>query len=305
MAKFCTKCGRPLAEGEICNCTSNTVEQTTQTVSTDENTNVVTESVVDNTIDSNGNNQINNVNTQTSTNATLEMTKNVLMDTWNVFLNVLKKPFSASKEYIMSNDNVPAFIFIFLQGILSGLLVLTVISRLFSELLGSLKSIANTAVDVNPFGNFLVGFLVSVALSFIYAAILFIVCMIFKSNTSYMVCVRATAIRSVALIVSTLLAIILGLMSVKIGIVVGLIVSPIVGFMFTLAAVRSFVNINDNVLVYALIVYVIISLVAYYIVAYKIGFYNIPLVREVKKGISGIGSLLSNTTKGSLSSLFN
>lgn len=301
MAKFCTKCGRALVEGEICSCSSNASEQGATPM------NNMGSDLAGNVSSELGNQYNYGSNMQPTANKTLENTKNIVIDTWKIFLNVLKRPFNTSKEYVMVEDNMSAILLIFIQAILNGLLVLTVISRLFSELLGGLKNIATSAVDVNSFGNFMVGFLTSAGLSFVYALILFALCAImFKANLSFMVCLRAIAIRSVAMITVTALAIILSLMSAKIGIIVGVIIAPIVGFMFVLSAIRNIVNISEDRLVYFMLIFVVVSLVAYYFIAIKLGFYNIPLIRSVKNGFSNITSLLGNakTSMDSLSGLF-
>lgn len=308
MAKFCTKCGKPLVEGEICSCSINTVnEYKTPVENTVDENNVNNVSNNDSYVDNNQGNNGNVNNVGMTANVALENTKNVAVDLWKLMVNVIKRPFTTSKEYVTSNDNIMAFILIVLQGIFTGLLVLTVISRLFGEILGGLKKIASSAIDVNPFGNFMVGLLVSIALSFIYALILFVVTMIFDSNANFMICVRTIAIRSVVMIFATIITIVLGLISAKIGIFVGLIIVPIVGFIYILAAIKSFVTIDEDKFTFYILVFVIISLVVYYIVAYKIGFFNIPIIRTAKNGLSGVTSLLNNfSSKGSsISGLFN
>ena len=278
MAKFCTKCGKPLTEGEVCSCMNNANDG-----------------------------QSNNENIGMDANVVLENTKNIALDIWKLMLNVIKKPFTTAKEYVTSNDNMMAFILIALQGIFTGILVLTLISRLFGEILGGLKNIASSSIDVNPFGNFIVGLLVSVTLSFVYALILYGLAMMFKVNINYMTCVRAMAVRAIAMTLATILTIIIGLMSAKIGIVVGLIIVPIIGFIFNLAAIKSLIVIDENRFAYFVLIFILISLIAYYIIAIKIGFANIPLVRSAKNGLNNISSLLNGfkSSSSAMSGLFN
>lgn len=95
MAKFCTKCGKALNEGEICNCS-----QTVQTV---------------------------------ATKATGVDAQECIMDCVNVFKNIFTKPFDAIKEFVSENKFIAGIIMIVLAALSTGLYKIAILKNMYSS----------------------------------------------------------------------------------------------------------------------------------------------------------------------------
>ena len=98
MAKFCTKCGKELMEGQVCDCSMNVVSS---------------------------------VNT-TSTNNKIDI-KESLMDCVNVFKKIFTKPVEAIKEFVCDNKLVAGIIMIVLAAITSGLYKIATLKNMYSS----------------------------------------------------------------------------------------------------------------------------------------------------------------------------
>ncbi len=95
MAKFCTKCGRELSEGEVCNCT--------QTVTTTSN---VSNTPVD--------------------------VKENFMDCVNVFKKIFTKPFEAIKEFVCENKYVAGIIMTVVAALSTGIYKIATLKNMYS-----------------------------------------------------------------------------------------------------------------------------------------------------------------------------
>lgn len=93
MAKFCTRCGKALNEGEVCNC----VQTTTATTAVS-------------TVDAKG----------------------CIMDCVNVFKKIFTKPFEAIKEFVSENNFVAGIIMVVVAAISTGLYKIATLKNLYS-----------------------------------------------------------------------------------------------------------------------------------------------------------------------------
>ena len=100
MAKFCTKCGRQLAEGEVCNC-AQTVQTTAAT-------------------------------TTAASNADVNV-KESFMDCVNVFKNIFTKPFDAIKEFVCENKFIAGIIMVVVAALSTGLYKIATLKNLYSS----------------------------------------------------------------------------------------------------------------------------------------------------------------------------
>lgn len=97
MAKFCTKCGKELEEGKVCECSNN----------------VKSEKVV-------------------STTSNIDV-KESLMDCVNVFKKIFTKPFDAIKEFVTENKFVAGIIMIVVAAISNGLYKIATLKNISSS----------------------------------------------------------------------------------------------------------------------------------------------------------------------------
>lgn len=104
MAKFCTKCGKKLEEGEICNCSN-------------VNTNQVVES--------------------TQKQSTKVDVKESFMDCVSVFKKIFTKPMDAIKEFVCDNKFVSGIIMVVVAAITSGLYKIATLKSMYSSSSGS------------------------------------------------------------------------------------------------------------------------------------------------------------------------
>lgn len=97
MAKFCTKCGRVLNEGEVCNCA-----QVVQPVATASTT----------TVDAKG----------------------CVMDCLNVFKKIFTKPFDAIKEFVSENNFIAGIIMAVAAAISTGLYKIAILKNTYADI---------------------------------------------------------------------------------------------------------------------------------------------------------------------------
>ena len=101
MAKFCTKCGRQIAEGEVCSCVQMIQPTTTTTTPVASNSDV-------------------NV-------------KDSLMDCVNVFKKIFTKPFDAIKEFVCENKFIAGIIMVVVAALSTGLYKIATLKNLYSS----------------------------------------------------------------------------------------------------------------------------------------------------------------------------
>lgn len=291
MAKFCTKCGKQLEEGEVCSCSA-------QQSAAIDNANAVQNNV-------NAQPVVNGQAVQqTASNVSIEQTKNFLVELWNLILNIFRAPVTAAAQHVRTNDILSSIILFVIQGIVTGIAVNTFIARSISEITNGLDGIVKKNIDLEEFNTVIVVLLISVALSFAYAAVLMLASIIFKGGLNFMQCVRIMGARSVFVTTGTVVAIIIALLSASVGLFASLAVIPVIGIVYVAAVFRKVATIDDNKLVYLNIVYILFAFIVYYIIVVKIGFVNLPLVKNITKGAANLTNLFGDLSSG-LGSLFN
>lgn len=100
MAKFCTKCGKQLEEGQVCDCQSSVIPS--QTVSV------------------------------TNTSSKIDV-KESLMDCVNVFKKVFTKPVEAIKEFVCDNKFIAGIIMIVVAAISAGIYKIATLKNMYSS----------------------------------------------------------------------------------------------------------------------------------------------------------------------------
>lgn len=143
MAKFCTNCGRPLNEGEVCNCVANTVATASSKASFD-----------------------------------AKDSMNVVM---TLIKGLFTKPVEAIKEYINSDNTILSSILIVLSGIATGLFGIVLVKEVFGSIMGlfmggySSLLTGSLNMEIPYFKIFLLVAIAVIIVYFLQAAIAYVV----------------------------------------------------------------------------------------------------------------------------------
>lgn len=223
MAKFCTKCGRPLEEGEICTCQQKTV-QAEAVVKTEQ---AETESTQPSQV------------AQQAQQAAQQAVKQVASYDYNAyfkkvtgaFIEISKKPVTAGAEFIGKADLAVTMFFIVIQGILTGLFTLVIATKIGSIITGlgnlassfssssSKKNNASDIIKMPYFKGFILTVFISVMLTVLLALILYAANKVLKNVVTFKQMLTAASLRSIFTVYTTLFAIIVFLINPMAGIV--------------------------------------------------------------------------------------
>lgn len=188
MAKFCTKCGKPLEEGMTCDCQVNVVEQ-----------------------------QANVAVAPQSTDTKIDI-KESLMDCVNVFKKVFTKPFEAIKEFVCDSKFIAGIIMIVVTALSNGLYKIASLKNTYEATANSLNlndfsSLLNSALSGNSAvaePEYLKEFFTSFLTNFAEYAVVFvlgylIISKLFKGTISWKQMLNAVAISLSVVLVGNLL----------------------------------------------------------------------------------------------------
>lgn len=197
MAKFCTRCGKALQEGEVCSCqTGGTAAEIRQPESNQ--TQYSSSSQTD----------LGRLGQQIPPQSELEkqasaFAKGFLKKIWGM----IKEPITAGREMIMKADAKTAVLLMGLQGIFSALFIMLVEGSLLSELEIS-----------TPYARiFIVTWLISVGMALVLALLLKLGNAVIKIPVSYFQMLAAVSVRSMVLIPAIILCIIVAIIHMGIG----------------------------------------------------------------------------------------
>lgn len=121
--RFCTKCGKELKEGEVCDCSANETSNGVATVNGD---------------------------------AIL----NTCKDIWNTIINVFRRPATTIKEEVASKNTNKSIILVILLAITFALYLMATISSTENTASELTLGVSSTIVDVNYFQVFVYGILI-------------------------------------------------------------------------------------------------------------------------------------------------
>lgn len=193
MAKFCTKCGKPLEEGEVCSCTQAATQETTQQAAPQQ--------------------QAGYVSNEQQFQQTQQAVAGFLTRMFGAFINVLKHPVTAGRDIILKGDYAVAIALIVLQGIVTAIFGAVTANKVYvtviDGIVGGYSSLfGDYDVDV-PYGKVIFGTLfISILLSFVFAGLLFLANMIIKNTLNFKQVLSVVAIRSCVASVATLVALV-------------------------------------------------------------------------------------------------
>ena len=248
---FCTQCGKELEDGEVCGCQKNFTDNV----------------------------QFNLNNGQAQ--KIKENSKNFANNIIQIFLQILKKPAEAGREFIQSGNVVFSMAFIILQGILSGIIIMMYAGKINSLLDMSLSIFsknlkikeATTILSQIKFQTskvFMLALVASVIISFVITLVVWAMAALFKGSTNFSHVICIAGIKSAGTIPFMLLALLLSFISVKWGIIF-YIISAVAGYIFTGCALASGAVAAADRMPYILSVTVIVSVFAYFVTTTKMG----------------------------------
>lgn len=232
MARFCTRCGKPLEEGEVCSCTQE-VQQTAapqqeaqvqQTAAPQQQAAQAQQQAGQ--AQQQAAQQAGYVSNEQQFQQTQQAVTGFLSKMFGAFLNIIKHPVTAGRDMILAGDCAPAIALIVLQGIISTIFGVVAAKKIYSFVnlfmggLGSLFGSYSDDIDM-PYVKIIFGtLLISIALSFVLAVLLLVGNLIIKNALNFKQMLAAAAIRSCVSILATVVAIIVFLIHPATGILV-------------------------------------------------------------------------------------
>jgi hypothetical protein len=298
MGSFCTKCGRPLADGEVCNCTSNAQQPQQQPQPQPQQAQNF------NNMPNNGMNNGGNFNNQNVYGApNMQMPKqptyfSVLVD---ILKKLVKSPITEGKAFAEAGMVKYSVVFIVLQAIMTGFFGLVVCSKISSalssvtSLIGGLSSLSSglsssisDAMKIPYFSAFMGTVVISAALSFLLALLLFCAHKLIKHNVTYQQMMSVVALRSGVLACTTVIAIIVSLINLGAGLVV-FFACGIVGYViFGFIVPNNNQAISQNVIYMILLALLVFAIVMAFVMSKGV---NLYLPSGIKTGSKLMQSL--------------
>jgi hypothetical protein len=286
MAKFCTKCGKTLVEGQPCTCeASNQNIQATQLYQ--EQTEPLYTNQPEQQLYMNQQTQQAYVAQQANGSDISTYLKNI----FRVFKNILRFPVTEGSMFVISEDRNSAFGLIGIQAIFSALFALVVSSKI-NSLIKLISAYAMGETIKMPFFKiFIVTVIASFGLSCALAGILLGISHLFKNKISFRAALCVAATRSVVLVLVTMISIVLFYINAGAGV--------ILFYMGNLAGICYMVNVlpitsQENKNKTAMIVFisiVIFAIISMFVMS-KCAPYYLP--EAIKDSVDTIMRLITN-----------
>jgi H2-forming N5,N10-methylenetetrahydromethanopterin dehydrogenase-like enzyme len=244
MAKFCTKCGKQLEEGEVCSCQAQQAQQTQQA-------------------------QVQQVQVQQNQGAASNKVGVFFSRFFKVTLQIVKTPADMLKKFVQASDIEVAFGYIGVQALAVSLFIVALFSKFnsFVDSFGLFGSFLKMdSIKVSLVKIFFVTLVVAIGISFIFAAVLLLFSkVVYKGETDYkkMICVAGA--KSLAAAPFTLVGFILSFANVGCGIFF-LSLGAILGYYYVAAAIKGAVTLDDNKTIYTLFFTFAVMIVVMFII---------------------------------------
>ena len=219
MAKFCTKCGKKLEEGEVCNC-SLSVSNTTATASS---------------IDVNQG----------------------FNDYINIIKGIFTRPSDTIKEYAKGDKFLLGIIALIINCLISGVFFYFFIDKAFGSamgMFGGYGSLMSSSRMTLPFGKvFFMGLLFMVFWFAVCALVLYVIANpILKDKIDIKTSFALVGVCSIFTTLTTIVALIFTFMSIKIAFII-LLLGAVFYLTYLYQGLSDITNINKNKLVYTFI----------------------------------------------------
>ena len=252
--KYCSKCGRQLMDGEICNCDQQADMQYGADYSNYNQYPYEQQEPVQGQV------QMQDVVKQNA------------KGFFNKILELIKSPVEQGKNFVFSDDIVTAVIMIVIQGIASGLFAIVMCTKaqgIFDKITGMMYG-SSSAADIMQmkamlkmpvFKAFLITLIISVILTFILVGIIMIFNNISHSQLIFKNVISLVSLRSIVASIIVLVGCIVAFINIYAGIAV-FTVGNIAGFML-IAVVWSHIcqNTTDKQIYMMIITYIIFMII--------------------------------------------
>lgn len=288
MAKFCVYCGRPLQEGEVCNCRAQSAgpaapAQTAAPAQAAAPVQAAAQAPA----------------------APAQPASSAVAGYWNVCKDFFRFPSSVLPSFTASGDRKTALVFIITRAVCFGLFMLVVCNQIkssMSSVLGSLFSLLGSSggsqlYDFPLAKIFFLSLVLSAGAAFVFAAIILLfVKYLFKAEASYDNALCATAAGSVAAVPFLLVGLLVVFLNMNFGLYIAAF-GILLQLLFTVLALGSFRVQNAEKAIYA--VFLILAVQAI-VIALLIHFFA-PMylpdvlqdaVKHLKSGAAGVSGLL-------------
>ncbi len=312
MAKFCTRCGRPLEEGEVCNCGQKTVQAQQETAQQTASQSEVTQAqqvapqqeaaqaqqaapqfqqqFQQQGYAQNGQQFQQQGYAQNSQQfqQTQQAVTGFLGKMFRNFGNIIKHPVTGGRDIILAGDVAVGIALIVLQGLLTGIFGAIGASKTLGTMFETMSYYSSDDMSV-PYAKIIFGTLaISAALSFVLALLLFLGNLIMRNSVSFGQMIGAVSIRSSVVIVTNILAIIVCLINPVGGMMV-FAVGNIWGFFGILQAMPiANETMRDDLPLVMILIYLIFVVINYFCVREGIKLY---LPSDMADSLSSLRSL--------------
>lgn len=268
MAKFCTMCGKPLEEGEICSCQlSNQTAQAPQ------------QEILPQQMPA------GQPAAQPTVQINVDNASNYIKKVFTYFKKIFCAPATDGAMFAVSQDKNTAFGILGAQAIFSALFALIATSKVGS-LLKMVSSVKMPYVRI-----FIVTLLASFALSCAYAGILLGISILFKNKISFSAALCATATRSIALVPVTIAAIVLVFINFGYGIIL-FYLGNLAGLCYLVITFPITSQENKNKVAFIVFISTVIFAIVSMFIMVKCAPYYLP--DSVKDSISSATNMLKN-----------
>ena len=299
MARFCTRCGRPLEEGEVCNCGQEAAPQQQQA----QQQQVAQEAAPQQQqaqqqvapqfqqqqsgqqFQQQAQQQGYAQNSQ-QFQQTQQAVTGFLGKMFASFLNIIKHPVTGGRDVILAGGVAVGIALMVLQGILTAIFAAIGANKAFGDMVGVVSYFSSDDVKIPYVKIIFLTLILSVILSFVLALLLFLGNLIMKNTVSFTQMIGAASLRSSVVIITNILAIIVCLINPVGGMLV-FAIGNIWGFFVILQAMPIATEAMRNKLPLVMIlVYFVFMLANYFCV--KQGYTG--LLGDMGS-LSGLGSL--------------
>jgi|GEM_PF-3039188 len=234
MGNFCPNCGRELAEGEVCNCTSANATAETVVNAAQETSENAAGSAANTANSSAGNlyeqamnqqqsyNQANAGNSSGASMASSPVTATLAL-IWPSFLKVWKSPVEVGRDYVKGADKLLSFFFYIIEALCAAFFALVAVGKVYKSINQSFNdSMYGYFYDEDiltiPYARtFFSVLIVAVIISFIFAGLVCLCNKLYGNSMSFKEAMNLVAVRSIVVAPIFLLALVVTLILPTVG----------------------------------------------------------------------------------------
>lgn len=274
---FCKFCGKPLEEGEVCNCGGAQAQNQMngQQMSGEQM----------NAQQMNG--QFNTAQMQQKANEYMQQGMEAAGNAWKNLLGIFKSPAQEGRMYVAKADMTVSMIIIALQAVIAGIFGFICLSRVNAALSSALSLFSASKYKVSTVKGFFITLIFSVVLSAVFALIFFAAGKIVKTEIDIKKALAITSVRSAAVIPFMLAGCVLLYLNPMAAFIV-FYLGNILAICFVYAATTGICE--ENKLSYMIAAVVIVFIIVSLIVMSKAVALYMP---SGMKGLSGLSSILN------------